>query len=154
MQHLATRSSVLLFLSWVYGTLWRQSDRPIPTYISHTHTLYHSIFRLWHCSSRRAVTQAGAAALVRDLECRGNCQAGRGGRCETDSDGRFIWASVLEQHVDTLLTPSAAGQNQRRLPLSVPISNVTAILMEKTKRIRLCNYLIINILKMFSSYVC
>lgn len=100
--------------------------------LANTHT--HAIFRLRHRSSGRAVTQAGAAALVRDLECRGNGQAGWGGRCETDRGGRLIRAAVLEQDVGALLTPSIAGQDQRRLPLSVPVSNITAILMECQKR--------------------
>lgn len=161
-QYLATCSSVPLACVTVQDTMRakRQAD---------THTLHHTTFQLWHCSSGGAVTQAGAAAaaLVRDLECRGNCQARRHGnwetggrsRCKTDCccnwGGWFIWASILDQDVDTLLAASTASQSQRRLPLSIPIPNITAILKlmrgrgDKKDWIRLCNYPIYHILRKF-----
>lgn len=131
---------------WMYRTLWGQSDKLSRTH-THTHIIPH-YFQLRHCPSSGAVAQAGAAALVRDLECRGNRQALRHGNRETwccsfcktdrcgDGVGRFIWATVLEQDVDTLLASSTASQSQRTLPLTVPIPNITAILKWIWKMIR------------------
>lgn len=101
---------------------------------SHTHTAY-VLYRLGHCSSRRAVAQAGAVTLVRDLECGGNHQAGRSACCKSNGGGRqLVGASVLEQDVNTLLTPSTSRQSQRRLPLSVPIADIKAILVGWEKK--------------------
>lgn len=79
-------------------------------------------FRLRHRSSGGAVGQAGAAALVREL------QRGRRGPRKAERAGWLVGAPVLEQDVDAFLTGRAVGQSQRRLALSVPVSNIAAIL--------------------------
>jgi len=132
-------------------TLWGQSNK-----LTYTHTLCHITLRLWYCSSGGAVTQVGAAALVWDFKCRGNCQtwchgnweAGCGSRCKTgrrgDRGGCFIRASVLQKDVNTLLAAGILSQSQSCLPLSVPIPDITAILKTETESITswisLCNY--------------
>lgn len=104
------------------GSIWR-SQAP------------RDFFKLRHRSSGSAVSQAGAAALVRELQCGGGRKAGRRGPRKTKRGGRLIRASVLEQDVHAFLTPCAASQSQRRLPLSVPISNIAAILRRQKQKV-------------------
>lgn len=168
-QHLATCPSVPLACvdaQWHYeGKVTNSHTQTYTLTHSDAQALCHTTFRLWHCSSGGAVTQACAAALVRDLECRGNRQAwchgnreaGCGCRCETDCRGngwgRLVRASVLEQDVDTLLAASAVSQSQRCLALSIPIPNIAAILQagkeKKAKWIRLCNNPILHTSRKF-----
>lgn len=92
-------------------------------------------------SSGSAVSQAGAAALVRELQRGGDRKAGRRGPRETKRGGRLVGASVLEQDVDAFLTSCATGQSQRRLPLSVPMTDVAAILRGPKQKAELAGLL-------------
>lgn len=89
--------------------------------------------RLGHGSSGSAVSQAGAAALVRELQRGGDRKARRRGPGQTQRGGRLVWAPVLEQDVHAFLAPCAVGQGQRRLALGVPTSNIAAILRRQKR---------------------